>query len=143
MAAVIVEIAEAAVEALKAATLSQPFKAARAYTPTYDLKDFADQKIKVSAIPTRLETEARDLAPRLGLGWTLGLWVQKRAQDCSEDFDPLMLLVEEIALLFNGWRTRPAHRVVEIEVLPPYDPVVQRTAGLFSAVVLLTFRSTK
>lgn len=143
MAAVVVEIAEAAVEALNDATLSQSFEATRGYAPSFDLTDFTDGEIRVTVIPAELDLGARDLGPRAEMLWTLGVWVQARAYPEAGEFDPLMLLVEEIFLLFHGWRTELDRRVVGLRAMPPFDREMPQALGLFSAAVMVTFRSVR
>lgn len=140
MAAVVVEIAEAVVEALEGATLSQSFIVARGYMPPYDLKEFTDGEIRATVIPAELDLGARDLKPRAEMLWTIGIWVQAKAFPETGEFDPLMLLVEEVFLLFHGWRTELDRRVVGLRAMPPFDRETPQTTGLFSAAVMVTFR---
>jgi hypothetical protein len=145
MAAVIVEIADAVVAALNAATLSQSFEAKRYYLPEFDLKEM--DTLHVSVLPAELDEEISDRT-RDRAEYKIHLAVQKRVTQQEspgldhEAIDGLMTLVEEIDDLFrhqplSGYEQ--AHWV-KSENKPIYDPKHLKEHGQFTSLLVLTFR---
>ncbi|MFB3894542.1 MAG: hypothetical protein ACE15C_21275, partial [Phycisphaerae bacterium] len=93
--ALIADIAGAVVTALNGHTFSQPFTAARAYLPVFDLKDMKDLHVTVVPRGVELTTAGRGLAAS---DIQIDVAVQKKlALADSAEIDALMGLVQEIA----------------------------------------------
>ena len=139
MSAVIVEIAEAVVAAIEAATLSQPATVERAYVPVHELTDLVD--LAVTVVPTSIGvtplTRHSD-----DHEYTVDIGVQKRCTPDTTDADPLMLLVEEIIDLFRGKTLTgyTAAKCLRVANDPIYVPAHLDDERVFTSVVTLTFR---
>ena len=139
MSAVIVEIAEAVVAAIEAATLSQPATVKRAYVPVHELTDLVD--LAVTVVPTSIGvtplTRHSD-----DHEYTVDIGVQKRCTPDTTDADPLMLLVEEIIDLFRGKTLTgyTAAKCLRVANDPIYVPAHLDEERVFTSVVTLTFR---
>jgi len=93
--ALIADIAEAVVTALNGHTFSQPFTAARAYRPVFDLKDMTDLHVTVVPKGVELTTAGRGLAQS---DVQIDIGVQKKlASADNAEIDALVGLVQEIA----------------------------------------------
>ena len=92
-------IADAVVAELNAASLSLPLHAERRYVPNFDLHDMQD--LQVSVVPRELHVRGLDRY-RNTYEAEIDLAIQKKFQkgDAAE-IDPLVSLVEEIADLFR------------------------------------------
>ena len=143
-----IQIADAVVAVLNAATLSQPFTAARHYLPEFDLKEM--DTLHVSVVPAELDEEIADRT-RDRAEYKIHVAVQKRVskQDPpgldTAAIDALMQLVEEIDDLF---RHKPlagyeqAHWT-KTENKPIYDPKHLKEHGQFTSLLVFTFRVTR
>ena len=138
--ATIADIADALVAALNGHTFSQPFTAARAYSPVFDLKDMA--ALHVSVVPKGLAVERADRT-RNQCDYSIDVAVQKKFQtgDAAE-LDPLMALVEEIADFFRLRRLAPYPDAlwVRTENVPVYAVEHMDEFRQFTSVLTLTFR---
>lgn len=150
MPAVLVEIADAVVAALNAATFSLSFNAERAYAPVNDTVDLSTLEVTVAArawTPTAITRAMTDNEYIVDIG------VQKRLTpglatngQINAEADPLMLLVEEITDLFQrkpleGYTT--AANMLTAPEQPIYLDEHMRDHRVFSAVVRLTLRKTR
>jgi hypothetical protein len=151
MPAVVVQIADAVVATLDAATLSLEFAAERAYVPEYSL-DEGFSGLKVTVVPQGL---TRTTASR-GAGdydYAIDVAVQKRLGDGLateaenvEAADPLMEFVEEVADLFvPGRRLADFDEAVIVGVAntPIFDPRHMAEAKVFTSLLTITFRATR
>jgi hypothetical protein len=140
-----IQIAEAVVETLNGATLSQPITAARYYLPEFDLKEM--DELHVSVVPAEMDEEIADRT-RDRAEYKIHVAVQKRVtkQDPSgldtAAIDGLMRLVEEIDDLFRhkpllGY---PEAHWTKTENKPIYDPKHLREHGQFTSLLVFTFR---
>jgi hypothetical protein len=145
---IVIEIADAVVAALNAATLSQPFTAARHYLPEFDLKEM--ETLHVSVVPAELDEETADRT-RDRAEYKIHVAVQKRVakQDPpgldTQAIDALMQLVQEIDDLFRHKRLAgyaQAHWA-KTENKPIYDPKHLKEHGQFTSLLVFTFRVTR
>ena len=96
---IVLNIADAVVAELNAATLSQPLQAARLFVPNFELQDM--QALRVSVVPRELHVRALDRA-RNSYEAEIDLAVQKKfSKGDAVEIDPLVSLVEEIGDLFR------------------------------------------
>ncbi len=140
-----IQIADAVVEALNGATLSQPVTARRHYLPEFELTEM--DVLHVSVVPAELDEEIADRM-RDRTEYKIHVAVQKRVgrQDPpgidTEAIDELMQLVEEIDEVF---RHKPlagfeqAHWI-KTENKPIYDPKHLKEHGQFTSLLVFTFR---
>jgi len=110
MASLMLDIADAVVVALNAAsvatTLSQTFTSTRAYTPRADLKDLGGTLV-VSVVPVSSTAEVINRGGKAQETYDIDVAVQKRSTETDPDddpdvFDPIVLLSEEIQTLLHG-----------------------------------------
>lgn len=95
----VLNIADALVAELNAATLSLPVTAVRLFVPNFDLKEM--KELHVSVVPRELHVRGLD-RHRNSYDASIDLAVQKKfSRGNSREIDPLVSLVEEIADLFR------------------------------------------
>lgn len=141
--AVLVQIADAVVAELNAASLSQTFTAERAYVPVHELTAAAG--LKVTVVPEGYSVSPVDLA-RHAFDCHVEVTVQQRADPPTNGaVDPLLLLAQEVIDLFLGRRLEsfPAARCIGVTRQPAYDRNDLETLRTFAAVVPLVFRVTR
>jgi len=142
----IVWIAKAVVNAINAATLSQPVDAKRYYLPEFDLKEM--DSLHVSVVPAELDEEVADRS-RDRAEYKIHVAVQKRVSRRdppgfdAEAIDALMHLVEEIADVFRHKVLSPGVTWAKTENKPIYDPKQLKEHGLFTSLLELTFRTIR
>jgi hypothetical protein len=134
-------IADAVVAKLSSATLPLTIQAERAYRLTRDMR-FAG--VKVLVIPDTLAISGRDMHPSSYLHWRVGVWIQAVCSGTVEEVDPLMELLEDVAVLF-AFKPLPGHvaQCTAVESAPPIDPSQLDTKGLFLSGLFLTFRTAR
>ena len=143
-----VQIADAVVETLNGATLSQPFTACRYYLPEFDAKEM--DALHVSVVPAELDEEMADRS-RDKAEYKIHVAVQKRVmkQDPpgldTAAIDGLMRLVEEIDDLFrhkplSGY---PEAHWTKTKNKPIYDPKHLKEHNQFTSLLVFTFRVTR
>lgn len=151
MAAVVVEIAEAVVEALNDATLSMAFTAERLYVPRFkrhasspgdeDLPDL--ETLRVSVVPRELSLASLNRGAD-DFDYLIDVAIQKRLDsDGPAEVDPYMLLAEEVVDLFRGEALEASFgraSCMQAANLPIYSPEFLNDANVFTSVVTLTFR---
>jgi hypothetical protein len=137
--AVILEIADAVVTALNAATLSQSFTAARLYVPIFDIEQMAT--LHVSVVPRGLSRKKLDRT-RDEYDYEIDVAVQKKTDMSQAAHDALMLLVEEIADQFRDAPLEgyPGARCVGVQNVPIYAPDHMEELRQFTSVITFTFR---
>ena len=137
----VVDISDAVVASLAAASLPLPITAVRAYQLRREIRF---DGVRVLVIPDLLALNARDMKPSLYLDWRIAVWVQAVCSGAVEEVDPLMELLEEIAVLF-AFKILPGHvaRCVAAESVPPIDTSTLDAKGLFLSGLYLTFRSAR
>lgn len=93
MAAVVVDIADAVVASLNAATFSQPFTAQRLYVPLFKLEEM--DTLHVSVVP-RGDDASRFNREVFQEEYQIDIGVQQRVDMSTPALDALVLLVQEI-----------------------------------------------
>ena len=138
--ATIIQIADALVAELNAASFSLPFTAARAYVPRFDLEAMAE--LRVTVVPKGVEigggTRAKSVHDyRLDIGVQ-----QKLDSDDLAGLDALMALVEEIAdyLRFRRLEGAPEAHRLGIENGPIYVTGHLHEMRLFTSVLTVSYR---
>lgn len=139
MSAVIVEIAEAVVAAIEAATLSQPATVERAYVPVHERTDLAD--LTISVVPTAINTTLLDRTPRHMHEYTIDVGIQQAAANELTTLDPLMLVAQEIMDLFRGLPLTgyTAAKCTDAQNQPIFVPEHLDEMTVFTSVVRLVF----
>jgi len=137
---VLIAIADAVVDALNAATLSQPLAAERLYQPVFDLPEM--DELHVSVVPKGVKVLASTRNQNQH-DYAIDIGVQKRVTDDAET-DAMMLLTEEIADHFRLGRVQ-ADGVGSVPLLtvatdPVFAPEHLTEKRVFTSVVTLTFR---
>ncbi len=151
MAAVIVDIADAVVEALNGASLSQTFTAERAYVPIHSLPDLTT--LKVTVVPSGLSSNLLnrkganqfDFVIDIGIQQTFGQGNMTNAEVVAA-CDPLMFLAEEIADLFRDGSSLAGYtsaHAVTVENQPIFAPHHIEEQRVFTSIISLTFRLVK
>jgi len=136
--ATVTTIANAVAATLNAATLSQPFTAEVLFRPLFDLKALNTLKVSVvsravSFAPVSRRAGTRQVQVDIGVQRKIG---------GDSDMEPLLDLVEEIALCFGiGSRLAdcPGAVCVKVENEPVYAPEHIEQYRQFTSVVTLTF----
>lgn len=149
MPAVILQIADAVVVALGAATLSQTFTAERSYVPVRELEEMGGT-LFVTVVPTGLTAQLLNRQGQHLFDYVIDIGIQKRIgtgtmteAEIRAACDPLMLFAEEVAELLGG-KTLPigSGKAVAIGVAnqPIFVPAMLDEMKVFTSVVTLTFR---
>lgn len=140
------EVAQAVVDVLNAAQLSEPFEAAFAYVPTFDLHDMEDLHVTVAP-----HDEQRDTADRSTIHRAFSIDVGIQQKVAIENGRPnslamtrLMRLAGEIVNLFgpgahDTLATHPTAYWTETTRLVLYDPSHLLELNQFTSVVRFTF----
>ena len=136
--ALIADIAEAVVTALNGHTFSQPFTAARAYRPVFDLKDMTDLHVTVVPKGVELTTAGRGLAQS---DVPIDIGVQKKlAAGDNAEIDSLVGLVQEIAEFVRATGRFGEAAWVKTENTPIYSQEHLAELRQFTSVLTLTLR---
>ncbi|GAB6184605.1 hypothetical protein JCM17478_01070 [Thermopirellula anaerolimosa] len=138
--ATIVALADAVVSELNGEGWSLPFAARRLYRPRFEPADL--KTLQVSVVPRSLVIEAASRADD-SRQYQIDIAVQQKLDaDPSEEIDPLLGLVEEIARHFR--LRRPAAMPTAVCVKVENDPVyaVEHLDELrcFTSIITLSFR---
>jgi hypothetical protein len=148
MPATIITLADAVVDTLNDATLSQSFVAERVYVPTYAKQDDEGEdelaELRVSVVPS--ESSMAVLARGSDdFTYVVDVGVFQRINLTNDAADPLMLLVEEIIDLFRSRAIREAMpaKLISVENPPIYSPDHLREHQVFASVVRLGFRQER
>lgn len=139
----LIQIADAVVAALNAATFAMPFTAERHYQPVFDLAEMKD--LHVSVVPRG--TEITQVARAKGtFDHKVDVAVQKKfVKGDAAELDPLVALAEEIAESFRAKRLpgMPDAAWVKTEHAPVYAQEHMQELRQFTSVMTLTFRVTR
>ena len=136
--AMIADIAGAVVTALNGHTFSQPFTAARAYLPVFDLKDMKDLRVTVVPRGVEMTTAGRGLAAS---DIQIDVAVQKKlAAADNAEIDALMGLVQEIADFVRSTGRFGDGSWVRTENVPIYSPEHLGELRQFTSVLTLTLK---
>lgn len=138
--AMIIDIADAVVAELNAASFSLPLVAARHYVPSFELQDM--KTLHVSVVPKAVEVTSGDRG-RNTCEFQIDVAVQKKFEtgDAAE-IDSLMTVVEEISNLFRLRRLTayPAAHWTKTEYLSIYSREHWEELRQFTSVLTLTFQ---
>jgi len=134
----ITDIADAVVTALNGQSFSQPFTAARAYLPAFDLREMKDLHVTVVPKGVELTTAGRGLA-QSDVQIDIGVQ-QKLATSDEAEIDALMGLVQEIAEFVRATRQFGEAVWVKTENTPIYSPEHLGELRQFTSVLTLTLR---
>ncbi len=139
MPATILDIADAVVAQLNAASFSQSLTAERHYQPKFDLSEMTE--LRVSVVPRSLASKSLD-RNRDTFDYLIDVAVQKKTDMSQAALDALMALVEEIA---DHFRTQllagyPNARCTEVKNEPVYALEHLDEFRQFTSVITLTFR---
>jgi len=136
--AMIADIAGAVVTALNGHTFSQPFTAARAYLPVFDLKDMKDLRVTVVPRGVEMTTAGRGLAAS---DIQIDVAVQKKLSGADNaEIDALMGLVQEIADFVRSTGRFGDGSWVRTENVPIYSPEHLGELRQFTSVLTLTLK---
>lgn len=136
----IVQIADAVVAALNAASFSQPVAAQRSYLPQFELPEMEDLHVTVVPKTVEITGAARGTG---AYDYKIDVAVQKRFQNGdAPELDPLLRLVEEIADHFRFKRLEdyPGAAWVQTEHAALYAPEHMENLRQFTSLLTLTFR---
>ena len=134
----IADIADAVVTELNGHSFSQPFTAARAYLPVFDLKEMKDLHVTVVPKGLELSTAGRGLAQS---DVQIDVAVQKKlASADNAEIDALMGLVQEIAEFIRATGRFGDAVWVKTENLPIYSPEHLGELRQFTSVLTLTLK---
>ncbi|MEX1016019.1 MAG: hypothetical protein WDZ31_04665 [Phycisphaeraceae bacterium] len=140
-----IDIADAVVATLNAATFSQPVTAERAYLPRYELSEMQDLRVTVVPKEMTTTTASRGAASR---DLTLDVAVQKKLgapAGAQSEQDALMELSEEVAdyLRTTALAGQAGAKWVRTEHTAIYAPEHLEQLRQFTSVVTLTYRVIK
>lgn len=137
--ATIIQIADAVVAQLNAATFSQPLAAARLYAPSFELPDM--ETLHVTVVPRGISSTSLD-RNRDNFSYEIDLAVQKKTDEEQGSLDALMTLVEEIADHFRvgPLASFPGARCMDVKNAPVYSQEHLDELRQFTSVLTLTFR---
>jgi hypothetical protein len=137
--ATIIQIAEAVVAQLNAATFSQPLTAARHYAPSFKLPDM--KSLHVTVVPRAISSASLDRS-RDTFSYEIDVAVQKKTDGEQATLDELMTLVEEIADHFRAepLGSFPGARCLDVKNAPVFAPEHLDEFRQFTSVLTLTFR---
>ncbi len=134
----ITDIVDAVVAALNGQTFSQPFTAARAYRPAFDLQEMKDLHVTVVPKGVELASAGRGLA-QSDVQIDIGVQ-QKLAAGDDAKVDALVRLVQEIAEFVRATRQFGDAVWVRTENTPIYSPEHLGELRQFTSVLTLTLR---
>lgn len=136
----IIEIADAMVAELNAATFTQSFTAERGYHPVLELPDL--KVLKVSIIP-KTKTAAAGTRSASQNDYQIDLAVQKKlGAEAKAESDALMLLVQEITDHLRGKRLAGV-AWLSSQNDPIFVPEHMEQFRQFTSVLTLTYRATR
>lgn len=137
--ATIIQIADAVVAQLNAATFSQPLTAARHYAPSFKLPDM--KSLHVTVVPRAISSASLD-RNRDTFSYEIDVAVQKKTDGEQLALDALMTLVEEIADHFRAGTLAsfPGARCMDVKNAPVFSPEHLDEFRQFTSVLTLTFR---
>ncbi len=137
--ATIIQIADAVVAQLNAATFSQPLTAARHYAPSFKLPDM--KTLHVTVVPRSISSTSLDRS-RDTFSYEVDVAIQRKTDGEQATLDALMTLVEEIADHFRvgPLASFPGARCMDVKNSPVFSPEHLNEFRQFTSVLTLTFR---
>ena len=134
----IIDVAEAIVAELNAATFSQPLAAERGYLPTFDLQEM--NELKVTVVPKEDDGKL-DTRNQSTHDYAIDIGIQKKPPNIDNtELDPLMLLTQEIADHFLFGKQAAGATLISPTVRILYLQEHLQKLRQFTSVVTLTFR---
>ena len=139
MSAVIVQLADAIVTDLNAATFSQSFIAQRTYLPRWKLEELA--MIRVSVVP-KDDVSERASRTQWQEDYQLDVAVQQKlGTNETTQMDGLLLLGQELADYFKSRNpSGDLATLVAVGFAPLFDPEHLEKHNTLTTVITLTFR---
>jgi hypothetical protein len=138
---IIAGVSDAVVAVLGSATLSIPFQIEGDYDRTVNSR-FAG--IMVTVLPETLAITSPELMLRKYYDWRVAVRIMSNVGTTNEEIDPLMLLQQQIMLLFAFKPLKYTRaRCIAAEVDLPVDRQHLVRNGLFMSEILFTFRTPK
>ena len=139
MPAAIVQLADAVVADLNAATFSQPFTAQRSYLPRWKLEELAT--IRVTVVP-KDDVGERASRAQWQEDYQLDVAIQQRlGANETAQMDALVLLGQELADYFKSRNpTGDLATLVAVAFAPLFDPDHLEKHKTLTTVLNLTFR---
>jgi hypothetical protein len=137
--ATIIQIADAVVAQLNAATFSQPLTAARHYAPSFKLPDM--KTLHVTVVPRAISSASLDRS-RDTFSYEVDVAIQRKTDGEQATLDALMTLVEGIADHFRvgPLASFPGARCMDVKNSPVFSPEHLDEFRQFTSVLTLTFR---
>lgn len=137
--ATIIQIADAVVAQLNAATFSQPLTAVRHYAPSFKLPDM--KELHVTVVPRAISSTSLDRS-RDTFSYEVDVAIQRKTDGEQATLDALMTLVEEIADHFRAGplASFPGARCMDVKNAPVFAPEHLDEFRQFTSVLTLTFR---
>ena len=136
--AVVIDIAEAVTETLKAGTFSLPFEPQRLYRPDFELAEM--KELHVSVVPRGLEMSAADRALTQD-DVRIDVAIQKKLESADNaELDALTALVEEIADFLREKRQLGGAVWLRTENEPVYSVEHLGELRQFTSVLTVTYR---
>ncbi|MCR4411348.1 MAG: hypothetical protein NUV77_02855 [Thermoguttaceae bacterium] len=138
--ATIIDVANAVVTQLNSGAFSQLFTAQRLYRPQFDLSEM--KTLHVTVVPKALAINSLSRGSD-SHEYQIDVAVQKKFEtESSEELDPLVGLVEEIADHFRTPRlaSLPSALCVKVENKPIYAQEHFDEMRQFTSIITLTFR---
>lgn len=134
----IIDVAEAIVADLNAASFSQPLSAERGYLPTFDLQEM--NELKVTVVPKEDDGKL-DTRNQSTHDYAIDIGIQKKPPNIDNtELDPLMLLTQEIADHFLFGKQAAGATLISPTVRILYLQEHLQKLRQFTSVVTLTFR---
>ena len=136
----LIAIADAVVDSLNSATLSQALTAERHYQPVFDLPEMT--ALHVSVVPKGIEVLASSRNQNQH-DYAIDIGIQQKVADDAEA-DALMALAEEIADHFRLSRVQitgiGSIPVLKVATEPVFAPEHLTEKRVFTSIITLTFR---
>ena len=138
--ATVLNVADAVVAELNAATLSQSLTAERLYVPNFNLEDV--KELRVSVVPRELASTSLDRRRDFMEAMIDVAVQQKFDKGDAPEIDPLLNLVEEIGDLFRHKRldSFPAAMWSKTQHVVLYSPEHWESLRQFTSLLTLTFK---
>jgi len=134
----IIDVANAIVTELNAATFSQPVTAERGFLPTFDLQEM--NELKVTVVPKEDDGKL-DTRNQSTHDYAIDIGIQKKPPNIDNtELDPLMLLTQEIADHFLFGKQAAGATLISPTVRILYLQEHLQKLRQFTSVVTLTFR---
>lgn len=140
---VIVQVADAVVDALNGAEFTFGFEARRAYIPIHDLRELGD--LRVTVVPAGLTATTLDRTPRHTFDHVVDVGIFRKVDpERIADVDALMRFAEEVVDLLRvaplDLDGIPSVRCIGVANDPIFDPGLLDEKRVFASVATFTYR---